>query len=198
MKKRTATYCIFIVTFLGTIFSANGQQPANKWFKAGSWKHGLKLPVHSSIDQPEFSRQYQAHPDWWNKAFAFMRDHKMDTMQPGHYVIDGENVYADITVNPSTPLEEAKWHSHKIYCDIQYVIQGREQVGVAPIAGAPIITPFNDKGDSQFYSQEMKGTYYSATPASFFIFFPSDIHRPFIEVKGSGPVKRIRFKVRSA
>ena len=195
-----AKFSIFLLTALLTVLSACAQQQAAaaKWFKAGSWKQGLKLPVHESINTFEFARQYQAHPDWWNKAFAFMRDHNMDTLPPGHYVIDGENVYADITINPSTPFEEAKWHSHKKYCDIQYVIQGKEQVGVAPITGAPIITPFNDKGDSQFYSPDMKGHYYSATPASFFIFFPSDVHRPFIKVEGAGAVKRIRFKVRSA
>jgi biofilm protein TabA len=179
------------------VFIARSQDAAT-WFKEGSWKHGLKLPAHSSTDAKEFARQYKAHPEWWDKAFAFMRDNNMDTMQPGKYVIDGDNVFADITVNPSTPLEEAKWHSHKNYCDIQYVITGAEQVGVAPMQGAPVIKSFDGKGDSQFYSQDMKGNYYPATPAYFFIFFPSDVHRPFIKVDGAGPVKRIRFKVRSA
>jgi biofilm protein TabA len=185
-----------LVAGLCTVLMARSQD-AGAWFKKGAWKHGLTLPAHSSTDQQEFARQYKAHPGWWNKAFAFMRDHKMDTMQPGKYVIDGDNVFADITVTPSTPFEEAKWHSHKKYCDIQYVIQGTEQVGVAPKTGAPVIIPFNDKGDSQFYSQDMKGNYYPATPAYFFIFFPTDVHRPFIKVNGGGPVKRIRFKVRA-
>jgi YhcH/YjgK/YiaL family protein len=203
MKRRTAIYSIIWLPFLLSTIAACAQQSttsreAERWFTAGNWKHGLKIPVHASIDVPEFARQYKAHPGWWNKAFAFMRDHNMDTLPPGHYVIDGDNVYADITVNPSTPFEDAKWHSHKKYCDIQYVIQGTEQVGVAPKMGAPVVKPFNGNGDSQFYSQDMKGNYYPATPASFFIFFPSNVHRPFIKVAGAGPVKRIRFKVRAA
>lgn len=203
MKISTAPFSIMLLTLLLPVVIAcaqqqTGSQQAARWFTTGSWKHGLKIPVHASIDTTEFARQYKAHPNWWNKAFAFMHDHNMDTLPPGHYTIDGDNVYADVTVTPSTPFGEAKWHSHKKYCDIQYVIQGTEQVGVAPKAGAPVIKPFNDNGDSQFYSQELKGNYYPATPASFFIFFPSDVHRPFIKVAGAGPVKRIRFKVRSA
>lgn len=173
-------------------------QQVKEWYSKGQWRSGLTLKPDASIDQREFARQYQANKTLWDKALAFLRDKNLDSLPAGNYVIDGQDVFADITETPSSPLDQAKWHSHKRYCDIQYVIKGKERVGVAPIQGAPIVAPFNDKGDSQFYDQNMKGNYYETVPGTFFIFFPSDVHRPFIKVDGAGEVKRIRFKVKSA
>ncbi len=170
---------------------------ASAWYTGKSWLNGLKLQPHDSTNQQEFAKQYQAHKLWWDKAFAFLRDNNLDSLKPGKYVIDGDDVYADITDTPSDELDKSKWHSHRRYCDIQYVIRGAERVGVAPLETGKITIPFTDKGDSQFYTQDMKGEYYLGTPDVFFIFFPTEIHRPFIKVAESGPVKRIRFKIRS-
>jgi len=167
------------------------------WFKQGDWLNHLKLKPHNSTDQLEFAKQYRANQAAWDKAFAFMSDHNPDSLKTGKYIIDGENVFADVTDNPSSELKDAKWHSHRQYCDIIYVIIGKEKTGIAPIPGAPVITPFTGKGDSQFYNQEMNGSYYVSNPDTFFILLPSDVHRPFIRVEGCNYVKRIRIKIKS-
>jgi biofilm protein TabA len=184
------------ITFAQSV-SGWTKEKATVWYKKGEWLNGLKLRPHKSTDQLEFARQYSTNKILWDKAFAFLRDNNLDSLKPGKYVIDGENVFADVTETPSTELVDAKWHSHRKYCDIQYVIKGKENTGVAPIKGAPIITPFGDSGDAQFYSQDMKGTYYLSDPNTFLIFFPSDVHRPFIKVDGYNEIKRIRFKIKS-
>ena len=177
--------------------STTGTDKTESWFKKGDFLNGLKLQPHQSTDLREFARQYQGNKSGWDKAFAFMKDHNLDSLKTGKYVIDGENVFADITDNSSSPLSEAKWHSHRQYSDIIYIIKGREMIGIAPIAGAPVIVPFNDKGDSQFYKQDMKGAYYVSEPGTFFMFFPTDVHRPFIKVEGCNYVKRIRIKIKA-
>jgi YhcH/YjgK/YiaL family protein len=179
------------------VISTTGTDKAEGWFKKGDFLNGLRLKPHQSSDMHEFARQYQGNKAGWDKAFAFMKEHNLDSLKTGKYVIDGENVFADITDNPSSPLAEAKWHSHRQYCDIIYIIKGREKIGIAPIADAPVIIPFKDKGDSQFYNQEMKGSYYISEPGTFFMFFPSDVHRPFIKAEGCDYVKRIRIKIKS-
>ncbi len=126
-----------------------------------------------------------------------MRDHNPDSLKTGKYVIDGENVFADVTDNPSSALKDAKWHSHRQYCDIIYIIRGKEKIGIAPIRGAPVLIPFNGKGDSQFYDQNMKGNYYVSNSDTFFILLPTDVHRPFIQSEGCNYVKRIRIKIKS-
>lgn len=173
------------------------KEKAVNWFNQAYWLKGLKLHPHPSTDKPEFAKQYQANPAAWDKAFAFLRDHKLDSLKTGKYVIDGSTVFADITDTPSSELKDAKWHSHRQYCDIMYVIKGKERTGIAPITTAPVLIPFTDKGDSQFYNQDMKGSYYLSNPDTFFILFPSDVHRPFIKVDGCDSVKRIRMKIKS-
>jgi len=197
----TQSFCILLcMLYIHVVSAQDGNVVGNgtfNWHSSGLWPKRLALQPDSSIDKVEFARQYKANPTFWDKALTFLKTQNLDSLPVGKYVIDGEDVFADITDNPSSPLMEAKWHSHRKYCDIQYVIRGEEQLGIAPVAGAPITIPFNDKGDSQFYSQDMKGKYYAGTTQTFFILFPSDVHRPFIKVEGAGAVKRIRFKVRS-
>jgi biofilm protein TabA len=43
-----------------------------------------------------------------------------------------------------------------------------------------------------------KGTIYSATPGTFFIFFPSDVHRPSITPGGNKVDKKLVIKVQAA
>ena len=174
------------------------EKKALTWFNTGSWKNGLKLTPSPSINILEFARQYHANQKAWDKTFAFLRDKNLTELPTGNYKIDGNDAYADVTDNPSTPFEDAKWHSHKKLCDIQMVILGKERVGVAPVAGLDVVEPFNDKeGDAQFYNQQTKGTYYTMEPGTFYLFFPTDAHRPFIKINGGDKVKRIRLKVKA-
>lgn len=206
MKQIPFTRCtiVFIYVLILSISTINSQSNNVKkesdvetWFNRGDWLNGLKLRPHNTTDKPEFAKQYLANNAGWDKAFVFIRDHNSDTLKTGKYIIDGENVFADVTDNPSSELKEAKWHSHRQYCDIIYVITGKEKIGIAPIQGAPVITPFAGKGDSQFYNQEMNGSYYISNPDTFFILLPTDVHRPFIKIEGCNYVKRIRIKIKS-
>jgi len=206
MKQITFTGCtiVFIFALLISISGIKAQSDnlqkeceVNTWFNRGEWLNGLKLKPHSATDKLEFNKQYHVNKAGWDKAFAFMKDHNLDSLKTGKYVIDGENVFADITDKPSSELKDAKWHSHRLYCDIIYVIHGQEKIGIASIKGAPVLIPFSKKGDSQFYNQYMKGNYYNSNPDTFFILLPSDVHRPFIQVEGCTYVKRIRIKIKS-
>lgn len=205
MTKRLLIYVPVLLWFLAVSLVSPAQtdtawtkKKAMEWFNGRTWMKGVKPKPSASIDKLEFARQYQANRTAWEKTFAFLASTRPDTLQPGKYIIDGDDAYADVTDNPSTPLAEAKWHSHRKYCDIQLVLVGKEKVGVAPVAGAKVVTPFNDeKGDAQFYNQDTKGAYYIMTPDTFYIFFPTDAHRPFIKVDGADKVKRIRIKVKA-
>ncbi|MBE7170152.1 MAG: YhcH/YjgK/YiaL family protein [Williamsia sp.] len=205
MTKRLLIHAPVLLWFLTVSLVSPAQtdtawtkKKATEWFNGRTWMKGVKLAPSTSIDKLEFARQYQANRTAWEKTFSFLAGIKPDTLHPGKYIIDGDDAYADVTDNPSTPLPDAKWHSHRKYCDIQLVLAGKEKVGVAPVAGAQVVTPFdNEKGDAQFYNQDTNGTYYTMTTGTFYIFFPTDAHRPFIKVDGVDKVKRMRIKVKA-
>jgi len=167
-----------------------------KWFKQKDWLNGLQLAPHKSVNVNEFSLQYHLNKLYWDKAFAFLKEHDFKTMAKGRYPIDGDNVYATITEDSSKDFNKTNWESHRKYIDVQSVITGEEKIGVYPVSKATITKVYDETRDVANYSAD--GKLYSATPGTFFIFFPTDAHRPNITPGGNLVVKKIVIKVRAA
>lgn len=175
--------------------SSWNKKNAAKWFEKREWLTGLKqLKPNSSINQTEFAKQYHANKIWWDEAFAFLREHDLDSLKTGKYLIDGNNVFATVSEGPPRRSDTSKFESHRNYQDIQYVIKGKSKIEVAPVSSATVITAYNEPKDITFYTA--KGRYYIADSSSFFIFFPQDAHRPNLKMEGYDVVKRIVIKVR--
>ena len=169
---------------------------AKKWFREKEWLGGLQLKPHKSIDVVEFARQYHANKTYWDKAFAFLKNTDLNKIAKGKYPIDGDNVFASVTTDSTKNFDKTNWESHKKYIDLQYVIDGEEKIGVYPVAKAAVTKEYDEKRDAANYSAD--GKLYRATPATFFIFFPSDAHRPNITPGGNKVDKKIVIKVRYA
>ena len=175
--------------------SSSKVKAANQWVKSKVWAKGLPINVYPDINSIEFKRQYEANKATWDKCFAFLADTaKLAKLAPGKYPIDGENAYASITDVPTRTPEVAKWESHRKYIDLQYVIRGEEKIGVTPIAAATVIVPYDDKKDGANYTAD--GKYYIATPSEFYLFFPSEVHKPNIKVDGYDTDKKLVIKIK--
>lgn len=167
---------------------------AKQWFKKKDWAPLLKIKGHSSISCLEFAKQYNANKGWWDEAFTFLNSKKLDSLAPGKYIINGSNVYATITEAPSKEFSQSTWESHRNYIDLQYVITGKEKIGVAPVLSATIIKPYDETKDLTNYTAD--GIFYKAGSDHFFLFFPSDAHRPNIKVDGYYIVKKLVIKIK--
>lgn len=167
---------------------------AGKWVKSHIWAKDLKIKPDSSINSVEFMEQYQSNKTLWDKAFLFLGDSKLATLEPGKYPIDGDNAYATISLGPPKRMEDVKWESHRKYIDLQYVIIGKINIGVSPVSAAKVIEDYNENRDAANYSVE--GKYLTATPREFFLFFPQDAHRPDIKVEGCDTLKKLVIKIR--
>ena len=169
---------------------------ADKWFNKKAWLNGLNIAPDITIDKQEFAKQYHAHQDRWDKAFAYFKNTNLADVKPGRYTIDGENVYATVTEGKLREMSTASYEAHKHYADIQYIINGSEQMGVAPFEGAVEKVAYNPEKDIAFY--EANGKFYKATPKAFFIFFPErDAHKPGITSAESDHNKKIVIKVKT-
>jgi len=169
---------------------------AQRWLQAGSWSNGFSWKPHASIDAATFRSQYAANKAYWDLAFSFLGQTDLSALPAGRHPIDGENVYASVTHNPSRDLDSTEWEAHRDYIDIQAVIAGEELIGVHPVASAVLTKPYDAKRDVANYKAE--GTLHTARPGTFFIFFPTDAHRPNITPGGNRPVKKIVIKLRAA
>lgn len=203
--KKTAFYknCAFVAAVIAicaiglsfkTIQTKWTEKSAAKWVKSKKWAGGLKLKADPSINAVTFAEQYHANPAMWDKAFAFLKEQKLEDLAPGKYPIDGDNVYASVTEGPSKTFEKSAWESHKKYIDLQHVIKGQEKIGVAPLDSTTVTEAYNEAKDIAHYNAG--GKFYLATPDNFFLFFPNDAHRPNIIVDGYAVVKKIVIKIK--
>ena len=172
------------------------EKSAAKWLHKKEWQNGIKLDVFSAVNKVEFARQYHKNKALWLKVFAFLRDSDLTMLKPGKYPIDDDNAYASITEAPSKDFDKTTWESHRRYIDLQYIIKGKEKIGVAPVSTATVIKPYNEKSDAANYTAD--GQFYIAEPGTFYLFFPQDAHRPSIKVDGYDVVKKLVIKIKVA
>jgi YhcH/YjgK/YiaL family protein len=205
MKKRLIiiTAILLFVSSLAINLAAqnNAGKPmskhkAKKWFKQKAWLNGAQLTPDKSIDYREFARQYQINKTYWDKAFTFLKERNLETIEKGKHPIDGDNVFASVTEDPSKDFDKTNWESHRKYIDLQCIITGEEKMGVSPVSKSTVTKEYDDKKDVANYTAE--GKFYTGGPGTFFIFFPSDAHRPNITPGGNKVVKKIVIKIRAA
>lgn len=197
-KKIRLFAAVFVLVVCATAVQAQTvtKKTADKWVKGRTWSGGTDLKVAPSTDMVTFYKQYQANKTVWEKVFAYIKTTNLDTIAPGKYPIDGDNAYAIITEGPSKTLDAAKWESHKNYIDFQYVVKGKEKIGVVDVSKATVTSPYDAAKDLANYTAD--GTYYTAEPGTFYLFFPQDAHRPNIKVDGFDVVKKMVIKIKVA
>jgi biofilm protein TabA len=197
--------CVLIVSVLlfavtgcshKTTTGASASSDVDKWFRQKEYLNGLKATPHESVNKTEFARQYNANKDLWDAAFAYLKNTNLQTLKVGKYTIVPDKVTVAVTEDSTKNFDKTTWESHRKMVDIQYIVRGEEKMGVAPVASAKVIKPYDEKRDAANY--EVEGKYYVSTPDKFFIFFPTDAHRPNITTGNNLPDKKIVIKVLAA
>ncbi len=173
------------------------EEKINSWFEKGEWLNGWQVKPDASVNRREFAVSYYKDSEKWDKAFAFLRAHNLKDMEIKRYDILGDTVYAPVSEYTSKREEEGKFEVHRKYIDIQYVINGEEKIGVAPLSNRKeTVVPYDESKDIEFMTVT-DSTYHKATPENFFIFFPSEIHKPGIRLtEDSTLVRKIVVKVK--
>ena len=165
----------------------------NSWFKKGEWLNGWQVKPDASIDKRKMAESYYKFKSRWDMAFQFLKDNDLKTLT-GTHNLDGTNVYVIVSDYNSKDKSDTRYESHERYVDIQYVASGEELMGITTDDKAEVAVPYNKANDITFYKFE-GGDYVKATPKSFFVFFPGELHRPSIKDGESVPIKRIVVKI---
>ena len=129
-----------------------------------------------------------------DKALDFMLTRDLASLKPDKYLIDGDNVFVIIQEPKTIHRDQAFWGSHKNHIDIQYLIDGKESIGIQKTNTLFESSSYNSNNDITFYEDDGKGFFVHLLPGQFVICFPDDAHMPLI---GSGSyVKKAVFKIR--
>ena len=211
MKHLSALKGLTLATallFTGCAVAQNlSKKDADKWVKSKAYAPNFKATVDPSVNSVEFAKQYNANKAVWDKVFAFLANPELATMRGGHVNIDGENgenAYAIFVNDIPKDFAMSNWEVHKKYIDVHYVIEGKEKIAGVPFSKeieAAVVTPFNDNSDIGYYKNDVfdASKYGIATPENFFVYFPSEFHRPHLKVDPAVAerMKKVVIKVKS-
>src|SRR5882724_5346826 len=130
MKNNKVVLLLLVIFSSAAHLMAQGgmsKADADKWFDKKAWLGGAQLTPSEGINKEEFARQYKINKVYWDKAFAFLKDHDLKTLATGKYPIDSNNVFATVTEDPSKDFDKTQWESHRKYVDLQCVVTGEEK-----------------------------------------------------------------------
>jgi len=127
------------------------------------------------------------------RAFEYILQQDLDSIEPGKYAIDGAELHASVSSKDGVKAADAKFEAHNNYIDIQVCPAGTEQLGWKPrnTCTQPK-DDYNAEKDVIFYNDQ-PDMYFQLKAGQFAIFFPEDVHAPMI---GEGPVKKLVVKVK--
>ena len=130
-------------------------------------------------------------------ALNYLAETDLPALAPGRYDIDGDKVFALVQEYETIPEEQGKWECHRKYADIQFIVEGTEQIGYASVTGMKVATAYNPDKDISFLTG--RGDYVTLNRGFFGIYFPGDAHQPKIAPGNApGKVKKVVVKIKMA
>ena len=200
--RKIILFCTLVFFFIATV-SVSAQEKnywtekkAKNWFKKKKYLGDLAANPHPDINKIGFAKQYHLNKNYWDKAFAFLKNTDLQTLTVGRHVIDGDNVYAIVQEAPTKDYNQTAFESHLNYIDLQYVVTGEERMGRTSVDSVKVDKPYNEKADIAYYTGD--GKIYTVKQNSFLLFFPGEAHRPNITPGGNKVVKKIVIKIKVA
>lgn len=136
-------------------------------------------------------------PEPIKKALEFLQNSELTDMPVGQYEIDGEDVYAMIQIQQTAAPEQKNAETHYQYIDIQYLINGEERQGYAPLIDG-CETECHPGRDVIYYPNVPEEHFITLKPGDFTIYFTNDIHRPNCAVDKSMEIKKVVLKIRES
>ena len=144
-------------------------------------------------DTIEHMGQYRCLSKNLARALDFLTGSDLQSLPDERVEIDGERVYAFFQRYDTRPANDCP-EAHKNYIDIQYVIEGEELIGVAPLSAMKREIEAHPERDIWFYHGPLDEITLGGD--KFVVLFPGDAHAPNIAVDGPEPVRKCVVKVK--
>ena len=113
----------------------------------------------------------------------------------GKYVVNEDFFYLVQEYESKNPAV-ARHEAHKAYVDIQYVVEGKEAIDIAPAMFMEVEEEYDADRDVVFFKEPKQATRFVLTDGGYAILYPEDSHKPGVCVDEPVKVKKIVGKVR--
>lgn len=145
--------------------------------------------ILDSLSQAD--RYIDLHP-LFRQAFAFLQSDQVGKVPVGRTDLDGDKLYVAKSKGPMRGREQSPLESHRKYIDIQYSIEGTDEIGWRPRGACEQVkTPYSEEKEVGFFS-DAPWCWITVPPGHFVIFFPEDAHAP---LAGKGDLTKAVVKV---
>lgn len=147
------------------------------------------------VDRFENIGLYCKEGDPLYKAIEYARDFD-HSLSDGKHEVEGRDIFANVMSYETTPAEGCEFEAHKIYTDVQVILEGRERMDISLSSNLDSIVPYDAEQD--FAKMKAPETFSSIAmePGMFAVFFPQDIHRPNCNLDGVSRNRKVCMKVR--
>ncbi len=129
-------------------------------------------------------------------GLALLGSKTVQQAKPGRYEVDGDNLFYIVDQYDTKPQAEGRFEAHRKYIDIQYLVSGIEWIGLRPLQGLQVETPYDTGNDIEFYLLAESMTKVVMEAGMFAIIWPHESHLPCRMLDTPQPVKKIVVKVR--
>jgi biofilm protein TabA len=153
------------------------------------------------LDQLTKADRYTSLHPAFARAFTYLRDANWALLMPAiqamerhttRQPIDGDRMYVSLDCVQGGGREGARLEAHRRYIDIQFTIDGHEEIGWKPLGDCALASiAYDDAKDVMFFSDRPE-SWLSLPAGHFAIFFPDDAHAP---LAGRGPLKKAIVKI---
>ncbi|HOJ12028.1 MAG TPA: YhcH/YjgK/YiaL family protein [Clostridiales bacterium] len=147
------------------------------------------------IDSIQNVFRYYGMGDTIKLALELLSETDFSKLQPGKYEVDGSNLYYMVQNYKTRNIDECIWEAHKKYIDIQYIVDGQENIGYSNINQLAVKKQYDEISDAVLL--EGSGSIFTINSGFFVIFNPEDAHMPCISSNNNlSNVKKIVVKIK--
>jgi len=128
-----------------------------------------------------------------SRAVRFVEETDLASLPEGRHVVDGEEVFALVSVSTGRGRSASPLEAHRRYLDIQCVLAGQDVIGYSPREDCRSVRdPYAAARDIEFFTDAPQ-SWMTLPAGTFALFLPTDAHAP---LAGEGPVRKVVIKVR--
>src|SRR5690606_21846564 len=129
------------------------------------------------------------------KALNYIQNNYLKDLPMGKHEIEGDAIFVILKEYQTKQIGGGNLlESHRKYIDVQYIVEGVEQMGVTMHTGQEPQKKYDAADDYMLFDEPYD--LITVSKGMFAIFFPDDIHMPDITTGESSKVKKAVIKVK--
>ena len=139
-------------------------------------------------------RCYREFANIADMVLAFVERCEKEQLEDGRYDLE-QGIFALVQMYRTKPKAGAQMESHRLYCDLQYIVEGKEKIYWEHTDNLTVAEDKTPESDIIFYECGADKGYTLLEKGMFGYYTPTDGHMPCIMAEEPGEIKKIVFKI---